>query len=132
MVSVSEKYESDIKEIYEKVNELERAIYKGNGKPALIVQISDLQHQLNSLDQNVNMRFDSIINTINAKFAHMNTLLSTYNAGVSEIDDKISQHISDTETMNTNASNNKTAVIVAVIACIGSILASASTVLFAR
>lgn len=128
----ADKYELAIKEIYDKVNELERAIYKGNGKPALIVQISDLQHQLNGLDQNVNMRFDSITNTINAKFAHMNTLLSTYNSSVSEIDDKISQHISDTEAMNTNASNNKTAIIVAVIACIGSILASISTVLFSH
>lgn len=122
------KYENTIKELYDKVNELEHVIYKGNGKPALIVQIADLQHQLNSLDQNVSTRFESLLDTINAKFAHINTILSTYNNGVVEIDKKITQHIDNTEEMNINANSNKTAIIVAIIACVGSVLASMANV----
>lgn len=122
------KYENTIKELYDKVNELEHVIYKGNGKPALIVQIADLQHQLNSLDQNVSTRFESLLDTLNAKFAHINTILSTYNNGVVEIDKKITQHIDNTEEMNINANSNKTAIIVAIIACVGSVLASMANV----
>lgn len=122
------KYENTIKELYDKVNELEHVIYKGNGKPALIVQIADLQHQLNSLDQNVSTRFESLLDTLNAKFAHINTILSTYNNGVVEIDKKITQHIDNTEEANINANSNKTAIIVAIIACVGSVLASTANV----
>lgn len=136
-------YEATIKDIYDKVNELDRAIYKGNGKPALMTIINDLQHKVNSLDDNVNTRFktldqnvdtrfQALTDTINAKFAHINTQLTTYNGNVMEVDEKISQHIKDTGEMNMNANNNKTSVIVAVIACLGSVLASAVTIFSVR
>lgn len=127
-----ENYEAAIKEIYDKVNELDRAIYKGNGKPALMTVINDLQHKVNTLDENVNSRFQSLMDTINGKFALINTQLTTYNGNVMEVDEKISQHIKDTGEMNMNASNNRTSVVVAIIACIGSILASAVTIFSVR
>lgn len=132
MIDTSDKYESAIKEIYAKVNEIERVIFKGNGSPSLIVQITNLQNQINTLDENVDVRFQSLLDTINAKFAHMNTNLTTYNNNIAEVNDKLTQHISDSEDAKNNNATNKTAIIVACIACVGSILTSVATVLFAH
>ena len=125
-------YEIVINELYKKIDDLERIIYRGNGKPALLTQINDLQHQINNLDQNVNTRFQALLDTINAKFAHMNTQLTTYNNSIVNVDDKITQHIEDTGEINVNNNNNKTAIIVAVIACIGSLITSIVTITCGR
>ena len=132
MIDSSDQYETAIREIYAKVNEIERVIFRGNGTPSLIVQITNLQNQINTLDENVDVRIQALTDTINAKFAHMNTNLSQYNTSISEVNNKLTKHISDSEDVKNNAATNRTAIIVACIACIGSILASVSTVLFAH
>ena len=80
----------------------------------------------------MDVRFQSLLDTINAKFAHMNTNLTTYNNNIAEVNDKLTQHISDSEDAKNNNATNKTAIIVACIACVGSILTSVATVLFAH
>lgn len=127
-----DQYESAINEIYAKVNEIERVIFKGNGSPSLIVQITNLQNQINTLDENVDVRFQALLDTINAKFAHMNTNLTQYNSAINEVNDNLTQHIKNSEDAKNNNNTNKTAIIVACIACVGSILASISTVLFSH
>lgn len=143
-----------IGEISNRVDDLERTVFKGDIKPALVVQIAELQQQLNSLstkvdsklenlEQNVKSQLKSLLETVNLKFAHINTTLSTYNDSIAanhlevqtlikKLDDNLSDHIKETANFKTQSDTNKTAIIVAVIACIGSILASISSVIFIR
>lgn len=126
------EYENAIKDVCSRINELEQLIYKGNGKPALIVQISELQHQVATLSENFDSRFASLSETLNMKFANMNAILKNYDDNVNNVKQELEDHIDKTEDYKAQVSNNKTAVIVAVIACIGAILSNVVAVSFAR
>lgn len=126
------EYENAIKDVCSRINELEHLIYKGNGKPALIVQISELQHQVATLSENFDSRFASLSETLNMKFANMNAILKGYNDNVSNVEHELHEHINATEDYKAQTSNNKTAVIVAIIACIGAILSNVVAVSFAK
>lgn len=126
------EYENTIKDVCSRISELEQLIYKGNGKPALIVQISELQHQVATLSENFDSRFVSLSETLNMKFANMNAVLKGYNDNVNDVKQELEAHIDKTEDYKTQTSNNKTAVVVAVIACIGAILSNVIAVSFAK
>lgn len=126
------EYENTIKDVCSRINELEHLIYKGNGKPALIVQISELQHQVATLSENFDSRFVSLSETLNMKFANMNAILKNYNDNVNGVKQELQEHIDKTEDYKAQTSNNKTAVVVAVIACIGAILSNVIAVSFAK
>lgn len=125
-------YESSIKELCERVNELEHLIYKGNGKPALIVQIAELQHQLSALGENMNNRLDNILEVINNRIINMSDAITTCTKNVDNLDDRLDTHISESEEYKANSNNNKTAIVVAVIACLGAILSNIVAVTFAK
>lgn len=129
---IDTEYENTIKDVCNRVNELEHLIYKGNGKPALIVQISELQHQVTTLTENFNTRIATLNETLDMKFANMNAILKEYNENVSNVEHELKAHIDTTEECKNQTASNRTAVIVAIIACIGAILSNVVAVSFAK
>jgi len=114
-----------IKKIQEDLKEVYKTVYQGNGKPALVTQLHELQGKLKShhehMDQkliNVNDKIDGLEKEIELKFKNITDVVTEK---FNNIAVQIASEFGRKRTESTNMWNFKTAVTTSILATFTSI-----------
>lgn len=120
-----EPLKGELVRIKTEVDDLSKTVFKGNGKPAIITQLSDMQGKLKSHHEQINMRLeavdekmDGLQREIELKFKNVTDVVTErFNNLAAQITGEFGRRQAETSSMW----NFKTAVTTSVIAAIVSI-----------
>lgn len=117
--------EAELIRVKAEVEDLSKTVFKGNGKPAIITQLSDMQGKLKSHHEQINMRLeavdekmDGLQREIELKFKNVTDVVTErFNNLAAQITGEFGRRQAETTSMW----NFKTAITTSVIAAIVSI-----------
>jgi len=105
--------------IQDNIDELYNAIYKGNGVPSLLQQISDVKAQVKILENTISTQLNSIETSVNLKIESFEAVLEGKFEGISK---QLNEEFAKRENNKINWWNHKTVVATTVITCAASIV----------
>lgn len=120
-----EPLKAELVRVKTEVDDLSKTVFKGNGKPAIITQLSDMQGRLKSHHEQINMRLeavdekmDGLQREIELKFKNVTDVVTErFNNLAAQITGEFGRRQAETTSMW----NFKTAVTTSVIAAVVSI-----------
>lgn len=101
------------------VDYLYKAVYQGNGSPAIVTQIAKITEQINSLEEKVDVRFKGLENEIGLKFKNITDVVTEKFSNLSE---QINSEFHYEKNVLDKKWSHKTAVFTGLLASITSVI----------
>lgn len=116
----SNQYDArDIQDMREEIDTLYKTVFQGNGTPALVTQVTKLDHRISTLEEKLDTNFSSMDKEMTLKFKNITDIV---NERFTHISYQIAQEFEKKRSFNEAHWNKKTSTITAVIAGVCSIL----------
>ena len=103
----------DLSELKSDVEHLYKTVYQGNGKPAIVNQITSIEHRLTSLEEKLDSNFKSMDTEISLKF---DKITEVVNERFNNISYQITQELTNRSTHAAGKYQLRTGVFTAAIA----------------
>jgi len=71
-----EPLKAEVKRMKDEVYDINKTVFKGNGKPPIISQLANLENEVKNLSENIDLRISSLDSEISLKFKHITELVS--------------------------------------------------------